>query len=90
MIEESELITLLIGIGVFIFIIINFRKLKEIPKFNILLTSFTSFLIGWTLTVLESFMLYDLFNLIEHICYITASICIFLWIVLIYKEKDNP
>lgn len=79
MIQENELITLLVGIGVAIFILTNFRRLFRIPSFPVLFAAFTFTLMGWVLTNLEGFLLGDLLNLIEHACYTASSILIAVW-----------
>jgi hypothetical protein len=89
LIEEAELIVLLLGLGVGIFIIINYSKIKEIPKLGILLTSLTFFSIGWGFTVLEGFLYPDVLNLMEHLCYTLGSLAIVIWILKADKEEEH-
>ncbi len=53
MTQENEIITLLLGIGVMIFILANNRKVKRIPVAIILIAGFYVLLAGWVLTILE-------------------------------------
>ncbi len=91
MIQESEIITLLVGIGVVIFITANFKRLIRIPSFPILYAAFLLTLSGWVLTVLEGLFLFDLFNFLEHVCYSLSSILIAIWCWSYFvRERAGP
>ena len=89
MIQENEFLTLLIGIGLFIFIIFNYEKLKTLPAMKIILVGLSFLLIGWFLTILEEFFLEDLLNLLEHLCYIISSIIMAVWFWIAIKQKEG-
>ncbi|TFF99866.1 MAG: hypothetical protein EU541_03815 [Promethearchaeota archaeon] len=89
MIEENEVITLLLGIGTLTFVILNYAKLKELPNFQILITSFIIFLVGWNFTVFEGYFFPNLFNILEHICYLIGSILILFWLIKSYKKTEE-
>jgi hypothetical protein len=89
MTQENELVTILIGIGLFIFIIFNFSKLKTLPAIKILLAGLSVLLIGWILTILEGFFLEDLLNLLEHTCYALSSIIMAVWFWVAFKQKEG-
>jgi len=89
MIQENEFLTLLIGIGLFIFIIFNYEKLKTLPAMKIILVGLSFLLIGWFLTILEEFFLEDLLNLLEHLCYIFSSIIMAVWFWIAIKQKEG-
>lgn len=89
MIQENELITLLIGIGLFIFIIFNYSKLKTLPAIKIILAGLSILLIGWILTILEGFFLEDLLNLLEHLFYTLSAIIIAVWFWIAFKQKED-
>ncbi|MFH1488860.1 MAG: hypothetical protein ABII06_08150, partial [Pseudomonadota bacterium] len=78
-IQENEIVMLLLGIGVFIFTLVNRSTLKRIPSWEILIGGFYVLLAGWVLTVLEGFLWKDLFNYLEHICYTGSSLFMALW-----------
>ena len=76
MIQENEIIMLLLGIGVLIFILGNRLKLKRLPSSSILITGFCVLFVGWVMTVLESYPWKDFLNLFEHICYAASSMLV--------------
>ena len=79
MIQGNEVIMLLIGIGVFIFIIENRQQLQRILFSQILILGFCLTLAGWIFTILEGFFFKDFLNLIEHACYAGSSVSVALW-----------
>jgi hypothetical protein len=89
MIEESELVLFILGIVSFIFIITNYSKLKQIPAFSIFMLSSGILLIAWFCTVFEAVFLYDFLNLVEHICYLSSSIMILIWIIFVIKARRS-
>jgi len=88
MIQQNEIITLIISIATWIFIFINHSKLKNIPAFKLLLTSFIFLSIGWILTILEGYFLGKILNLIEHLCYAVSALIIVFWCWKISKRKE--
>ena len=91
MIQENELIMLLIGIGTFIFILINYSKFNDLPKSEIIIISFTILVIGWFFTILEGFFYEEFLNFIEHSCYAIASILLAIWFIIVFRKgrEDN-
>jgi hypothetical protein len=89
MIEQNELITFLIGIGVVLFIWLNRRRIVQIPGYTWLLISYLSLFTGWSLTILEGFVLPDLMNVLEHACYMVSSLtaAAWCWFVLFAKGR---
>lgn len=85
MIQQNELITFLVGIGVALFILINRRRIIQIPGSSYILLSYAALLAGWGLTIAEGFFLGDLLNLLEHACYMASSVAAaaWCWIVLV-------
>ena len=79
MIQQNEIIMLLLSIGALVFIVLNNKKVKEIPGANMLLTGFYLLLGGYVLTILEGFFWKDLLNILEHICYAASSVLIAIW-----------
>jgi hypothetical protein len=79
MIQPNEVVMLIIGLGVLIFILGNRSQLERIPFSRVLLLGFYSLLAGWALTVLESFFWNEFFNYLEHTCYATASLFLAAW-----------
>ena len=79
MIEERELITLLTGIAVLVFMLLRRKELEHIPNGALLLSSFAVLVSGWVFTVLEGFTLPTLLNLLEHICYSASTVLLAVW-----------
>jgi len=82
---ENEIVMLLLGVGVLIFILGSRPRLKDLPASNILITGFYLVLAGWVLTVIEGFFLpedsfrYEFLNYLEHICYAISSVFVAVW-----------
>lgn len=89
MIQGNEIIMLLIGIGVLIFIIENLQQLRRFIYSEILLLGFYLILVGWILTVLEGFFYKDLLNLVEHACYAGSSVSIAFWCFKVFGRKKE-
>jgi hypothetical protein len=88
MIQQNEIITFLIAIVAWIFIIIYYQKLKTLPSLNILLSSLLLLTAGWILTILEGFFWKESLNLFEHISYSVSAVVITLWCWIISKKKE--
>lgn len=79
MIPENEVVMLLLGLGVLLFVLGNRSNLRRVPSSGILLASFGAFLTGVVLTVIESFFWEDVLNVLEHLCYAISAMLIALW-----------
>lgn len=79
MIEERELVTLITGIAVLVFMLLRRQELEHIPNGALLLSSFAVLVSGWAFTVLEGFTLPDLLNLLEHACYTISTVLLAVW-----------
>jgi len=90
MIQQNEIIMLLLGIGVLIFVLENRQKLKLVPASQILISGFCIILAGWILTVLEDFFWKDFFNFLEHLCYAASSLLMAAWCWKVFgaRKKD--
>jgi len=90
LIQQNELITMLIGSGVAIYVLINHSRLSRIPSFKVLLISYLFLFAGWVLTVAEGFFLGSLLNFIEHLCYATGSILAAMWCWRVFMRAGEP
>ncbi len=79
MLQENEIITLLIGLGVGIFIIVNRVRLKRLPHSGLLFAGYGLLLSGWSFTIMEGFGLRPVFNFIEHLSFMLSSLLVALW-----------
>lgn len=88
-IQENEGVMLLLGIGLLIFVLGNYRRLVRFPYVNILVTGFVILTAGWLLTVLESFFWGDVLNLLEHMCYAASGIVTAVWLWLFTRQNKG-
>ncbi|MGD8353794.1 MAG: hypothetical protein PVJ01_06470 [Pseudomonadota bacterium] len=79
MVQQNELITLLVGTGTVIFILLNRVRIRRIPGSGLLLLAFFAFYAGWVITVFEAFLLPRFMNVLEHACYMTSSMAAAAW-----------
>ena len=79
MFQENEIVMVILGSGILLFIYSNRHPLKRIPSWGTLLSSFFVLYFGWLLTIMESLFFGDLLNLLEHISYATSSILLAIW-----------
>ncbi len=86
---ENEIVMLLIGVGVLIFILGSRQRLKGLPSSNILIAGFYLLLASWAVTVLEGFIWEELFNYIEHACYAVGSVLVAVWCWKVFGS-GNP
>ena len=87
MIQENEFITFVICVGVLIFFIVNYQKLKKLIGYKLFLTSFILYTCAWCFTVIEGFILEVVFNFIEHLCYISSSVAMVSWILIAFRKR---
>lgn len=76
---ENEIVMLLIGVGVLIFILGSRSRLKRLPASNILIAGFYTLLAGWVLTVLEGLFWEGVLNHLEHLCNAVSSVLVAVW-----------
>jgi len=79
MLHENEVVMLLIGIGVFFFIILNKKQIRRIYGWKMLVSSYYLLLAGWIFTVLEGFLLEFYLNILEHLSYAISAVILAFW-----------
>lgn len=89
MVQQNEVILLLLGIGVFIFIGSNRSRLRRLPASRTMLLGFYVLLLGWILTNLEALLLTDLLNVIEHLCYAVSAVLLAIWSWQVFSRADG-
>lgn len=88
-IQESEVIKLLFGIGVLIYFFITKKKLVELPHHHLLFFAYVFVFIGWVLTVLEGIFYRQILNMIEHAFYAGSSVILCWWCYRVFKKDDR-
>ena len=90
MIQQNEIIVLLLGIGVLIFVLNNRKKFHLVPASRILISGFSLILAGWILAVLKGFFWKDFLKLAAHFCYAASSLLMTVWCWKAFKSgKDK-
>lgn len=79
MIQENEVVTVVLSVGVLIFVFQNRSRLATLPSHRLAIGAFAALFAGQVLTVLEGFWYEDLLNLAEHICYSLSSLLVAAW-----------
>lgn len=78
-IQENEVVTLILGVGILMFFAVARTRLGEFPAWKTFLAGFIVLVCGWVLTVLETFGLNEELNILEHECYAGSSVLLALW-----------
>ena len=89
MIQENEVVMLIIGLGVLIFVLVNRSQLKRIKSSATLILGFCFLLVGWVLTVLEGFCWKVLLNYLEHMCYAAGSVSLAAWCWTVFGRSKE-
>lgn len=79
MIQENEIVMLILGLGVLIFVLGKRSQLKRFPSSGMLILGFYLLLAGWALTVLEGFFWEPFLNYLEHTCYAIGMVSVAAW-----------
>ena len=89
MFYENEVVMLVFGLLVAVFIGIKFKQLSYIRSYKILLAGFYLLFVAWICSTLEEFILESYINLCEHVLYTASSIILLVWIykTLIIKTR---
>ncbi len=87
MIEQNEIVTLFLGVGCVILIILKRDQLRRIPFSSFLLISYFCLFLSFIMTVLETYFWQNLFNLIEHFGYLLSTIFLTAWCWNIARGK---
>ncbi len=83
-IEQSELLTLALGVAVAIAIGVEGQRLRRLRAWRVLTAAYAILLTGWTLTVLEGVLWSDTLNLVEHICYALSALMATGWVCIAF------
>ena len=89
MVQDSEVITLIITVGVGFFLWINRQPLQHLYDWKLLFLSYLFYLGGAIFTVAEGFVWEVGLNLLEHISYLLFSISFLLWCWRIGFRREN-
>ena len=88
MFESNELIALLLATGGLLFLIPNRKEFGRLPGASLLLCAYFLLFLGFVFTVAEEVVLYDLFNLLEHVSNNLCILCLVAWIWRITSRRE--
>ena len=86
-VQQSELIFLVLALGVLVFAQANRLRLERTPKFRNLLVGFYLLVAASFLTILEEFLWGEFLNLLEHGCYAASVIFTAIWCWQTFTSK---
>ena len=89
MLQENEVISCILTVGVVLFVLVNYRSVVRIPRSNLLLSALLFFLLSNFFTVCEGLWLEAFFNLLEHLSYMMALVLLAVWCRTIYHHKES-
>ena len=69
--EENEVVMLLLGVGVLLFMLLRWPQLKQLPASKNLVMGF--------MFLLASSFYYQFLNYLEHFCYAGSAVTIAFW-----------
>ncbi len=86
---ENEIVMLLLGVGVLIFILGSRARLKLLASSEILIMAFYVLLAGWVLTVLEGLFYEWLLNFFEHLFYAVSAVLAAVWSYKVFSGRKE-
>ena len=89
MIQENEVVSFLLCMGVLYFILMNWSQLKRLPSSEIFVSGFLVYMFGRIFTVLEGLFLEDILNMIEHACYGISSVLLLIWLWNVFIKNER-
>ncbi len=88
MIEFVELTVFAIGMVTLLFIRTEKRIYQYIPEAGLFLLAFYFVLGGWFFSIVEGFLLKNLFNHVEHLLYALSNLTLSLWCYRVFLRKE--
>jgi len=91
MLNENELIMLVLGFAIMIFIISYRAKIRRMPLWKLLITAFGFLVLAWIFTITEVFFMADFMNFMEHLFYASGALLLAYWCMRSVPEiKGRP
>jgi hypothetical protein len=89
MVLGDEVMVLLLGAVVMVFVVRSRDQLKQLPSSPIIIGAFYALLAGWVFTVAEVFFWERFLNALEHICYAANALllCAWCWVATGKEER---
>ena len=88
-VDESKIIIWIIGVSFLLFLVANRKQMGNLPKNKLFLMGYYILFAGWNFDILETFVLKEFFNLIQHLCFSVSSIILAIWCWLIFVKEER-
>ncbi|MCF7890408.1 hypothetical protein K9M78_04235 [Candidatus Bipolaricaulota bacterium] len=89
MFQGYEIVTLLLGLIATAVILLNRKMLQTLPAVKFLIAGFSMFLASWFLTNIETLLLRDIFNLLEHLSQASGGILLTIWCWEVFRKAEE-
>lgn len=88
-IQENEIISCILTVGVSLFVLVNRRAVSQIPGSRLLLLGLVFLLLSNFFTMLEGVMLERTFNLLEHLGNAASLVCLARWMRQVCRRGER-
>ena len=85
-IQQNEFVTLVLGVGVLLFVVVNRVHLRRLPSFRLIFCAFAAALGGWIASVAEGFVMPEALNVLEHFLGLLAAVLLAVWSWLVFVQ----
>ncbi len=87
MIQANELLTLILSVGLWVFIIFHKKQMKQFPDYKLFFIAVIALTSGWILTILEDFIFLSTINIIEHLFFAISSLFFAVWGYHVFTDR---
>lgn len=87
--EDREIVVLVLGLIVAGFALAHLKKLQRLPNWPIPLAAAALLLLGWFLSIIETWVAPQLLNVCEHVAYVLHSLLMLVWVSMSIKKAPN-
>ena len=87
MIDASKLLTFLLAIGLWYFLIFNRERVKQLPEFKIFFWGLIAVTLSWCSSILENYFFLEVFESFEYIFLLCASCFFAVWSYRVFSKK---
>ena len=88
--SERELLNLVLGLVIVLVSVLKREVFQSLPAHRRLATAGAFLLVAWTATVVEHFVLFELFDAIEHLAYFASAVALTSWVVAAPRSLAEP
>ncbi len=87
--EDREIVVLVLGLIVAGFALAHLKKLQRLPHWPVPLTAAALLLLGWSLSIFETWFAPRLLNVCEHVAYVLHSLLMLVWVSMSVKKSPS-